>query len=149
MKEFNKILVVSRSTEHCVSVLRTGISLARTYGAKLYLLHIIHDPFNLKGWNLPTPSFGDEYKKMTEKARKEMDHMVKVEKGEGLVIEENIKYGYPPDEIQNAVESNDIDLVLMPAHREGRFEHILFGKTNEAIIRNLPATLMLVKCGSC
>jgi universal stress protein A len=146
MTEFKKILIVSRSTEHCVTVLRAGVSLARRFGAKLYLLHIIHDPFNLDGWNLPTPSFSDEYEKMATKARQDIEHLVQVEKAEGLVIEENIEYGLPADEIQKAVESNGIDLILMPAHTEGRFEHFLFGKTNDAIIRKLPATLMLVKC---
>ena len=43
------------------------------------------------------------------------------------------------------VESENVDLILMLAHREGRLEHFLFGKTNDAIIRRLPATLMLVK----
>jgi nucleotide-binding universal stress UspA family protein len=38
-----------------------------------------------------------------------------------------------------------VDLILMLAHREGRLEHFLFGKTNDAIIRRLPATLMLVR----
>ncbi len=146
MTTFKKILVVSRSTEHCVTVLRNGISLARTFGAKLYLLHIIHDPFNLDGWNLPTPSFSDEYEKMTTKAREEMKHLVQTENAEGLIIKEDIKFGRPVDEIQNAVENNGIDLILMPAHKEGRFEHFLFGKTNDAIIRKLPATLMLVRC---
>jgi len=33
----------------------------------------------------------------------------------------------------------------MLAHEEGRLEHFLFGNTNDAIIRQLPTTLMLVK----
>jgi nucleotide-binding universal stress UspA family protein len=50
----------------------------------------------------------------------------------------------PVDAIQRLVESENVDLILMLAHREGRLEHFLFGKTNDAIIRRLPATLMLV-----
>lgn len=146
MIAYKNILVVSSSTDHCVTVLRNGISLARRYGAKLYLLHIIHDPFNLDGWNLPAPSFGEEYKKMIARARRQIERLVKAEKAEGLVIKESIKSGRPADEIQNAVESYDIDLILMPAHKEGRFEHFLFGKTNDTTIRRLPASLMLVKC---
>jgi universal stress protein A len=146
MENFNNILVVSRSTEHCISVLRKGISLARKYNAKLHILHIIHDPFNLDGWNLPAPAFNDEYKKMVEQARKELDRMVRQEKAEGLDIDEWIKEGNPADEIKKAVESQNIDLILMLAHQEGRLEHFLFGQTNDAIIRSLPATLMLVKC---
>jgi nucleotide-binding universal stress UspA family protein len=145
MEPFKNILVVSRSTQHCIRVLHKGISLARKYGARLYVLHIIHDPFNLNGWNLPAPAFNDEYKKMADKARKELDHMIQTEKAEGLAIEERIESGEPADEIQKVVESENIDLILMLAHKEGRFEHFLFGKTNDAIIRRLPATLMLVK----
>ncbi len=145
METFENILVVSRSTQHCVRVLRRGISLARKYGAKLHILHIIHDPFSVNGWNLPVPSLEDEFKKMTASARGEIDRLVHAEKAEGLIITERIKEGNPVDEIQNVVESENVDLILMLAHREGRLEHFLFGKTNDAIIRRLPATLMLVK----
>jgi nucleotide-binding universal stress UspA family protein len=145
MEAFNNILVVSRSTQHCIKVLRKGISLARKYNARLHILHIIHDPFNLDGWNLPAPAFNDEYRKMAEKARQDLDRMVRAEKAEGLTIDEWVKNGNPADEIKNVVESQNIDLILMLAHQEGRLEHFLFGRTNDEIIRSLPATLMLVK----
>jgi len=145
MEAFNNILVVSRSTQHCIKVLRKGISLARKYNARLHILHIIHDPFNLDGWNLPAPAFNDEYQKMADKARRDLDRMVRDEKAEGLNIDEWVKNGNPADEIKNVVESQKIDLILMLAHKEGRFEHFLFGRTNDEIIRSLPATLMLVK----
>ena len=145
MEAFNNILVVSRSTQHCIKVLRKGISLARKYNARLHILHIIHDPFNLDGWNLPAPAFNDEYQKMAEKARQDLDRMVRAEKAEGLTIDEWVKNGNPADEIKNVVESQNIDLILMLAHQEGRLEHFLFGRTNDEIIRALPATLMLVK----
>jgi hypothetical protein len=35
METFNNILVVSRSTQHCIKVLRTGIALARKFDARL------------------------------------------------------------------------------------------------------------------
>jgi universal stress protein A len=145
MEAFKNILVVSRSTQHCIKVLRKGISLARKYDARLHILHIIHDPFNLDGWNLPAPAFNDEYQKMADKARRELDRMVREEKAEGLNIDEWVKNGNPADEIKNVVESQKIDLILMLAHKEGRLEHFLFGRTNDEIIRSLPATLMLVK----
>lgn len=145
MEAFKNILVVSRSTEHCIRVLHQGISLARKYGAKLHILHIIHDPFSVNGWNLPVPSLEEEFNKMAATAREEIDRVVHAEKAEGLIITEWVKDGKPADEIQKVVESEHIDLILMLAHKEGRLEHFLFGKTNDAIIRRLPATLMLVK----
>jgi hypothetical protein len=49
MQAFKNMLVVSRSTHHCLEAVSTGISLARKYGAKLHILHVIHDPFNMDG----------------------------------------------------------------------------------------------------
>ena len=144
METFNNILVVSRSTSHCIKVLRIGIALARKFDAHLHVLHIIHDPFSLNGWNLPVPSLDEEYQAMVSRARKELDRMIQIEKAEGMVINEWVKDGNPVDAIAQAVENENIDLILMLAHREGRLEHFLFGKTNDAIIRKLPANLMLI-----
>jgi nucleotide-binding universal stress UspA family protein len=145
MKTFKNILVVSRSTKHCREAVETGISLAHQYGAHLYLLHVIHDPFNLDGWNLPVPSFHDEYEKMVKDARKSLDHMIKVEKDKGLPVTVWVKEGPPEEEITKVVEKEKIDLIVMLAHEEGRLEHFLFGRTNDAILRKLPASILLVK----
>jgi nucleotide-binding universal stress UspA family protein len=145
METFNNILVVSRSTHHCIKVLRTGIALARRFDARLHVLHIIHDPFSFNGWNLPVPSLEKEYRSMIVQSRADLDRMIQAEKAEGMVINEWVKDGEPAAAIEQAVESEKVDLILMLAHREGRLEHFLFGKTNDAIIRKLPASLMLVR----
>jgi len=145
MKPFKNILVVSRSTKHCREAVETGISLAHQYGAHIYLLHVIHDPFNLDGWNLPLPSLHDEYEKMVSDARKGLDRMVKIEKDKGLPVTVQVKDGLPVEEIKKVVEEEKIDLIVMLAHEEGRLEHFLFGRTNDAILRKLPASILLVK----
>ena len=145
MKTFKNILVVSRSTKHCRKAVETGISLAHQYGAHLYLLHVIHDPFNLDGWNLPVPSFHDEYVKMVADARKGLDRMVKVEIDKGLPVTVFVKDGIPAEEIKKVADEKKIDLIIMLAHEEGRLEHFLFGRTNDAILRKLPASILLVK----
>ncbi|MEJ2097841.1 MAG: universal stress protein [Deltaproteobacteria bacterium] len=145
MEKFQNILVVSRSTSKCARVLQTGIALARKFDAALHILHIIHDPFSLEGWNLPIPSLVDEYRKMVADARKKIDALVEEEKNRGLTVTERVESGDPAEEIEKVVASENVDLILMLAHKEGHLEHFLFGKTNDAIVRKLPATLMLVK----
>jgi universal stress protein A len=108
-------------------------------------LHVIHDPFSLDGWNLPVPSFNDEYEKMVSDARKGLDRMVKIEKDKGLPVTVWVKDGLPAEEIRKVVEEENIDLIIMLAHEEGRLEHFLFGRTNDAILRKLPASILLVK----
>lgn len=145
METFNNILVVSRSTHNCVKVLRTGISLARKYGSKLNLLHVIYDPFYFNGWNFPMASYDEQLQQEIKKVREELSHIIARERSEGLEINEWIEHGKPIKEIEKVVEKAGIDLILMLAHQEGRMEHFLFGRTNEAVIRDLPATLMLIK----
>ena len=145
MDTFKNILVVSRSTENCIKVLETGISMARNCNAKLHVLHVIYDPYYYNGWNFPFSTFNEEIEKLSERAREEIAEIIRAEKAEGMDIEETIKYGKPIDEIQRIVEAEGVDLILMQAHEEGRLEHFLFGRTNEDVIRHMPATLMLVK----
>lgn len=145
MKNISKILVVSRSTKKCRKVLQTGISLARQYNAHLYVLHVIHDPFNLEGWNLPVPSLEKEYQKMVSDAKEDLDRMLQEEKERGLPMTVWIRDGRPDEAILQVAEEEKIDLILMLAHEEGRLEHFLFGKTNDSVLRKMPASIMLVK----
>ena len=145
MELIQRILAVSRSTPMCRKAVRWGMSLARMYEAKFYVLHVFHDPFNLEGWNLPVPSFHDEYLQLIENYKKNLHQLVEREKEQGLDITEWVRDGKPVDEIMSVVESEKIDFLIMCAHEEGRIEHFLFGRTNEAILRKMPCSILLVK----
>ena len=49
MHDVKHILVMSRSTTDCKKAVHYGIFLARTLGARLSVLHVLYDPFGLKG----------------------------------------------------------------------------------------------------
>ena len=142
--DVQRILVVSRSTKECQKALHYGVSLAKQFNSKLFVLHVLHDPFSVDGWNLPLPSLKQEYETLVKKARKEIDHIIKVEQAEGLEIVEWIRDGRPAEEVIAAVKKEKIDLVVMAAHEEGRFEHFLFGRTVEELSRKMPCSILLV-----
>lgn len=146
MNDFKRILVVSRSTIHCKKALQYGIALAKLFNSKLFVLHVIHDPFNIEGWNLPVPSLKKEYENLVIKEREEIDSIIKSEQANGLDITEWIRNGKPIDEVFAVIKEEKIDLVIIAGHEEGRFEHFLFGRAVEGLIRKLPCTILLVKC---
>lgn len=145
MFHLKNILVVSRSTKHCREAVEAGLALARQNEARLFVLHVMHDVFHLEGWNLPVPNLDEEYKKDVENARKDLDKLIKAEKENGMPITVAVKEGKPDDEIKNFVKEHKIDLVILLAHEEGRLEHFLFGRTNNEILRTMPASILLVK----
>jgi len=144
MEDIKRILVVSQSTKHCRKAVHYGISLAKQNNSKLYVMHVIHDPFSVEGWNLPIPSLKHEYEKLIKKARKEIDRIIESERADGREITEWIREGKPTDEVLAAVKENKIDLIIMSAHEEGRLEHYLFGRTVEELTRKMPCSILLV-----
>jgi nucleotide-binding universal stress UspA family protein len=145
MEDVKRILVVSRDTQYCRKAVHYGFSLARQYGAKLYVMHTVHNPFSLRGWNLPIPSLEKEYKRLLRDTRKEIAAIINSERKKGIKVKQLVKEGYPEMEIFKAVKTEGIDLIIMLAHEEGHLEHFLFGRSNEEIIRKMPCSVLLVK----
>ena len=144
-KDFRRILVVSRMTKYCKEAVHTGVSLARQYGAELYLVHVIHNPFGIEGWNLPLPSLEKDYQDLLKESREDMHKLVEAEKAEGLEVVEMLREGDPIEEVVAAVKEFDADLLVMLAHEEGKLEHFLFGRSNDELVRRLPCSVLLVK----
>jgi universal stress protein A len=127
MEDIKRILVVSRMTKYCQKAVHYGVSFARKYGAELYVIHVIHNPFGYEGWNLPIYSLKEDYKRIQQEAK------------------EDIREGEPTKEVLKVVKEENIDLIVMLAHEEGRLEHFLFGRSNEALIRRMPCSILMVK----
>jgi len=145
MEDVKRILVVSRSTKGCQRAVHIGASLAQKYGAKLFVVHVQHNPFRLAGWNVGVPSLQKEYDRLQQRFRKDIDHIVKAEEAHGLAVKSVMREGEPVDEILQMVNEENIDLLIMLAHEEGYMEHFLFGRANEELIRKMPCSIMLVK----
>ena len=145
MEEMKRILVVSRMTQYCQEAIEAGAQLAEKFGAKLYVLHVVHNPFGLQGWNLPLVSVEKEYQKLLEQTKRELEKMVKEVNAKGVDVVEMVRKGDPTDEVLKVVNEEKIDLIVMLSHEEWRLEHFLFGRSNEELVRKMPCSVMLVK----
>ncbi len=145
MDSINHILVVSRMVKYDEKGIRVGASLARKFNAKLTVIHVIHDPFGVEGWNLPMPNLERDYQNLLANTRRDLDRIVEQERASGLSIDILLREGKPVDEVLKTVKEKQIDLVVMLAHEEGRLEHFLFGRSNHELILRLPCSILLVK----
>jgi universal stress protein A len=145
MEDIKKILVVSRMTRYCEKAVHYGVSLAKMYGAALSVVHVMHDPFGIEGWNLPLPNLEKDYQNLLKKSRQQLDDIIAAENKSGMHIDVLIREGEPTTEILSIVSEKKMDLLIMLAHEEGRLEHFLFGRSNEALIRKMPCSILLVK----
>ena len=145
MEDIKRILVISRMTKYCRKAIHYGVSLSRKYGSELYVIHVVHDPFSLEGWNLPVPSLEEEYKRILQESKEELHTIIATEKEKGMSIKEIVREGRPTEEVLKVVKEENIDLIIMLAHEDGHLEHFLFGRSNKEIIRKMPCSVLLVK----
>jgi nucleotide-binding universal stress UspA family protein len=148
MEKIKHILVVSRLSQYCREAVGIGISLAKKYDSRISVLHLVSNPVSMEALNAPLP-FPDgrhkSYASIQEEVREELDKILKEEINAGLPINILIKEGRPIDEIVQVVKEEGIDLMVLLAHEEGRLEHLLFGRDNDAVIRRMPCSILLVK----
>jgi len=145
MEEFRNILVVSRMTRYCKRAVHYGVSLAKKYGAALTVVHVVHDPFGIEGWNLPVPNLEKDYQDLLKKSRQQLDEIIASENKSGMRIDVLIREGEPVSEILAVVKERNIDLMVMLSHEEGHLEHFLFGRSNHELVLRMPCTILLVK----
>jgi universal stress protein A len=149
MEDIRRILVVSESTSDSRKVIHYGVSLARQYGGDLYIIHFVQNPFG-HAWNLPIPSLknvGQEYGRIQELAKAELDALIDVEKTKGLVVTELIGEGDPTEEVLKVVRKEHIDLIVMLAPGRRHLEDRLFGYSRAETVRKAPCSVLLVRQG--
>ncbi len=148
MEDFRRILVVSRLTAECRLAVEKGVSLARRHGASLHVMLLSPGPFDLDSLHLPERFRPEEYGKYEsgrEAAAIIVDEIINQEVRSGLPVKKFTRYGDPVDEVTRFVAKENIDLIVMLAHREGFIDHLLFGGDTDAIVRAMPCSILLVK----
>jgi nucleotide-binding universal stress UspA family protein len=148
MENFKRILVISRMDPYNRKVVHVGVSLARKNKAELLILHLVTDPVRVMAVNVPGLFPVVEYpdgRDGEQEAKEQLDKIIKEEIDSGFPIKELIRDNTTIDEIVKVIRDEKINLIIMSAHEEGRIEHALFGGENDAIIRKMPCSILLVK----
>jgi nucleotide-binding universal stress UspA family protein len=133
---------------YSLKAIKFGISLARKYDANIMVLHLVSNPVDMMAVNAPGKLPGEQYKMYMNSHQEAQEHLEKFIKQEiqgGFPIKELVSDGNPIHEIVKVVTEEKIALILVSAHEEGRLEHALFGGENDAIVRKMPCSILLVK----
>jgi len=121
MNEIKRILIINRSILHFQKAIHLGVSLAKKYGARLYIVHVFRNPLNVDKWGAQIPNnqtLRKEYESIRQNIKNELYAIISLKKAQGITIKE-------------IVDEENVDLVIMLAHKEGRFEN-LFDQENKS-----------------
>jgi nucleotide-binding universal stress UspA family protein len=144
MINLTRILVPSDFSECSDAAVRYGLELARKFGARLHLLHVIQDPatqpWAAEGFAVPLLDALDQWQR---DAKVRLEHAIPAEDRDNAVV--TCAIASPCSEILRYAAANGIDLIVMGTHGRGGVSHMLLGSIAEKVVRRAPCPVLTVR----
>jgi nucleotide-binding universal stress UspA family protein len=145
--DFKAILVATDFSECAGAAFQVAKKLARQFGAKIVLLHVIHQRIVARvaeHLKVDPDSLLPEFR---EEAQQHLDEFLRGCCCDGLEVASMVTVGIPFQEIAVVARDLAADLIVMGGYgRSGRgpIEEVFFGSTAEKVVRLLPCPVLCV-----
>ncbi|GFE57961.1 universal stress protein [Geobacter sp. AOG1] len=143
--QLEKILFATDFSENSEHAFEYALSLARQFNARLYLVHVINEPVDLRGFYVPHISFEKLEKEIEEGAEKMMQKFCQAKMRDFSNYESLIIAGIPYEEILKKAEAENISLIVLGTQGRKGLDHFLFGSTAERVVRSAKCPVMTVR----
>lgn len=138
------ILVPIDYSPHSARALQVAIGLAKTFSAKVHLLHAYHLPVSI---TMPDAvvipqSFWDSVK---DASARKLEKSFETVTREGVQCESHLTAQAPSAAIVETAKQIGADLIVMGTRGLTGLKHVLLGSVAERTVRNAPCPVMTVK----
>jgi len=132
---FKRILFPTDFSDLSKSASAYAISLARCFGAKLYVLHVVNRTGEASGMYVPHISFENLEKEEQSEEAKSLKKLCAFMSRKDVVIEPILCSGVPSDEILRVAGEKDVDIIIIGTSGTGGVGRIVFGSNTDNVIR--------------
>lgn len=145
MEMIKKILVPIDFSDFSKNALRYAIQFAENFQAKVYIVYVIEPMVYPSDFSLGQVAIPNVEYDMQDRAKSELDSLIKNEITTSLETEIIIRAGKPFVEIIDVAAEKDIDLIIIATHGLTGVEHLLFGSTAEKVVRKAPCPVLSIR----
>lgn len=142
------ILFPTDFSEGASHALSYAVDMAKNYGAKLYVMNVIHDIDMSSNMHIPHRSVDMMYSEFEASAKKALEKLCRSVQEEYKVAESIVLRGIPYEEILKYIQVKDIDLIIMATHGRKGLDRVLFGSTTERVVRNSSCPVLTIRMPS-
>ncbi len=142
--EIKRIFFPTDFSERSLHALPYAVEMAKTYSAKLYVLHVIYDMGASSGLPLPEGAGEAMYAELEEIARKELESLEQRQQMALDGVEYAVIRGLPYQEILKFAQEKDVDLIVIGTHGKTGNERVKFGSTTQRVVRRAPCPVLTV-----
>lgn len=142
-----QILVPTDFSEHSDGALRHAAELARQFGAKLVLLHVVSNETleSISKAHVPPHPVDKVYEDLDQETREQYANHVPPEVRKVLETEVLVLPGVPFLEIVRAARLKGVDLIVMATHGRTGLSHALVGSVTEKVVRMAPCPVLSIR----
>lgn len=139
------ILVPLDFSDNSRKALRYAIALARQFGARITLLHVVEPLiYPADSGFVPVEAHAWEGNLLKEtKAR--LDALVREEMPSDLAVETAVVTGNAFMEVAEVAREKKVDLLVITTHGYTGLKHLVLGSTAERVVRYAPCPVMVVR----
>jgi len=144
MENLDKILVAHDFSENAEYAFNYAFTLAKKLNARLIIIHVIHEAFDLRGFYIPHISFDVLDKEVESSAKEMMEKFCKKTFTDFTNYEAVVVVGVPHLEILKKAEQEKASMIVMGTQGLTGVAHLLFGSTAETVVRNAKCPVLVV-----
>ncbi|MGD0887223.1 MAG: universal stress protein [Thermodesulfovibrionales bacterium] len=111
--EIKRILFATDFSERTATAISYAADMAKRYGAKLYIVHVVQDVEKITKWYAPKVNMEELHKAMKSKALSELQQCGSRELSGYKDVEYQLLMGTPDEEILKFKIQNHIDLIIL------------------------------------
>lgn len=145
-----KILVPTDFSKTAAMATDVAFEIAKKSGASIVLLHVIEEAtgssFNVEG-QVAYSNVSDKIFtiKMIEKAKGQMERVVKDPRYSAVKVDGELRMGNPYHGMQTIITERKVDLVIMGTEGKSGLSDMLIGSNTEKVIRNSRCPVLTVQ----
>jgi nucleotide-binding universal stress UspA family protein len=139
MLPIHTILHPTDFSQQSAFAFQVACSVARDYGAKLHIVHVMVPPLVVYGEGvLPVAA-----ESLQEELRQKLDRLHG--KDANVRVLHHLEEGQPVDQILHVAKETGCDLIVMGTHGRTGLGRVLMGSVAEGVIRKAPCPVLTIK----
>ena len=125
-------------------VLDTAAELARSLGAKLWLIHVAAPEPDFVGYGPGPQTVRDQRAEELHEKHRELQEEATRLRSAGLEVTALLVQGPTVEKLLEEIESLEIDLLVVGSHGHGRLYDVLLGSTSDGLLRRSKRPVLVV-----
>jgi nucleotide-binding universal stress UspA family protein len=143
--QFRHILAPTDFSEYSKQAVACALELAKKFGAKLSVLHVVElPPYPVEGYVPPslTATFMED---LEREATQQLAQVVPGAESAGVEVARLVTVGSPYRKIIDTAEAEQVDLIVMATAGRTGFSHLIMGSIAERVVRTASCPVLTIR----